>query len=140
MMAANSFSRLSSGKTKRMYSPTFCTRRISSGLRMKATNGPFTSPRGPAFSSAAAFFWSSVIFSSGIAGMRSGAIWNRASLPVVIGLFPVMFEEGILHRRHRRMAARRGNERDDSVLENHPHPERRDPVRHGTGHRVLLLV
>ena len=36
-------------------------------------NGPTTSPRGPAITSAATFFWTSDILSAGIGGIRSCA-------------------------------------------------------------------
>src|SRR6266850_976591 len=47
MRIANSFRRGGSELLKRMYSPIFCERSASSGLRSNALNGPRTPPRGP---------------------------------------------------------------------------------------------
>ena len=68
----NSLMRVSSALWKRMYSPTFCSRLISSGLRKRGMKGPNTAPRGPAISSWAAAFCAAFIDAIGSAGMRSG--------------------------------------------------------------------
>src|SRR5947199_58802 len=53
MMIAISLTRLSSEVLKRRYSPTFCRRSASSGLRSQALNGPRRPPRGPDMMSSA---------------------------------------------------------------------------------------
>ena len=63
--------RLSSEVLKRIYSPTFCSRSASSGLRSHALNGPRRPPRGPAMMSSATLRCAGDILSSGIGAMRS---------------------------------------------------------------------
>src|ERR1700748_3585871 len=71
MMIAISLSRLSSEELKRTYSPTFCRRSASSGLRSQALNGPLIPLRGPAMMASAIVRGGGVILSSGISGKRS---------------------------------------------------------------------
>src|ERR1700730_12600796 len=71
MMIAISLRRLSSEVLKRTYSPTFCRRSASSGLRSQALNGPLILPRGPDMIASATVRWAGVILSSGISAKRS---------------------------------------------------------------------
>src|ERR1700754_2750137 len=71
MMIAISLSRLSSEELKRTYSPTFCRRSASSGLRSQALNGPLMPLRGPDMMASATVCCCGVILSSGISGNRS---------------------------------------------------------------------
>src|SRR5713226_2941296 len=73
----NSLIRCSSELWNRRYSPTFCSRSMSSGLRRRGMKGPFTPLRGPATISSAALRCASVILPAGNGGIRS---W-KASCP-----------------------------------------------------------
>ena len=63
--------RLSSEVLKRTYSPTFCSRSASTGLRSQVLNGPLIRPLGPFMMASAMVRCAGVIFSSVISGMRS---------------------------------------------------------------------
>src|ERR1700716_2154514 len=71
MMIAISLTRLSSEVLKRMYSPTFCRRSASTGLRSQALNGPLMPFLGPDMMASATVRWADDILSSGISAMRS---------------------------------------------------------------------
>src|ERR1700712_2167927 len=71
MMIAISLRRLSSEVLNRMYSPTFCRRSASSGLRSQALNGPPIPFRGPDMMASATVRWAVDILSSEISAMRS---------------------------------------------------------------------
>ena len=71
MMIAISLTRLSSEVLNRRYSPTFCSRSASSGLRSQALNGPRRPPLGPLMISSATLRCAGDILSSGIGAMRS---------------------------------------------------------------------
>src|SRR3954469_17494595 len=68
---AISLMRLSSEVLKRIYSPTFCSRSASSGLRSHALNGPRRPPRGPDMMSSATLRCAGDILSSAIGAKRS---------------------------------------------------------------------
>src|ERR1700704_4668612 len=71
MMIAISLTRLSSEVLNLRYSPTFCRRSASSGLRSQALNGPRRPPLGPDMMSSATLRCAGDILSSGIGAMRS---------------------------------------------------------------------
>src|SRR5882762_7511965 len=73
----SSLIRGSSELWNRRYSPTLCSRSMSSGLRRSGTKGPFTPLRGPAIISSTALRCASVISPAGSGGIRC---W-KASCP-----------------------------------------------------------
>src|SRR3954471_4814423 len=71
---AISFSRAGSELLNLRYSPSFCTRSASSGLRSSGPKGPRTPPRGPPAMASSTRFWASVSLSRGMSGKRACAI------------------------------------------------------------------
>src|SRR5882724_4750330 len=71
MRIAISLTRLSSEVLNLTYSPTFCRRSASSGLRSHALKGPLNAFLGPHMMASATLRWAAEILSRGISAMRS---------------------------------------------------------------------